>query len=163
MVLAVWIAACAAPTAPDRAAGTREIVRAREQLHDYLAECTARHGYDPESASGLGPYSLGAGEREWRECVYQGIEKFLIPKTLSPDAYRNAIAEDRKMTESVAGGRMTRAQRGERVQDILKEIDRIEETNRAKLQTQAVDRAVKEEMQRQLDVTRRSMIVPLGR
>jgi hypothetical protein len=144
-------------------AGTREIVRAREQLDDYAAQCTARHGYDPEFASGLGPHALGAGEREWRECVYQGIEKFLIPKTLSPEAYRQAIAEDRKMTESVVSGGMTRAQRRERVQEIVKEIDVIEEKNRAKLQTQAVDRAMKEEIQRQLDVTRRGMIMPLGR
>jgi predicted GTPase len=67
------------------------------------------------------------------------------------------------MTESIASGKMTRAQRSQRVQDMLAEIDRIEEANRAKLQTQALDRAMKEEMQRQLDVTRRSMIMPLGR
>jgi hypothetical protein len=162
-LLAVWSAGCSAPTESGSKAGPREIARAREQLSDYAAECTARHGYDPESASGLGPHALGAGEREWRECVYQGIEKFLIPKTLSPEVYRNAIAEDRKMTESIASGKMTRAQRSQRVQDMLAEIDRIEEANRAKLQTQALDRAMKEEMQRQLDVTRRSMIMPLGR
>ena len=158
VVVAMLVAACAATTAP------RDIVSARKELDAHLAQCTARHGYDPETASSLGPYSLGAGEREWRECVYQGVEKFLIPKSLSPEAYRRAIAEDRQMTASVAGGKMTRAQRGERVQEILKEIDRIEEKNRARLQTtQAADRLGKEEMQRQLDTTRRSMIVPLAR
>ncbi len=162
MVLTVWIVACVAPTGSERVAGTREIVKARKQRDDYLAECTARHSYDPKSASSLGPYALGAGEREWRECVYQGVEKFLVPKTLSPEAYRTAIAEDRKMTESVANGKMTRAQRGERIQEIVKEIDRIEEANQAKLQMQAIDGTTKQETQRQLYVTRR-MMMPLAR
>jgi hypothetical protein len=162
-LLTVWSAACSAPTESGSRAGPRAIVRAREQLSDYAAECTARHGYDPESASGLAPNALGTGEREWRECVYEGVEKFLIPKTLSPEAYRMAIAEDRKMTESVASGKMTRAQRRERVEQILKEIDRIEEANRAKLQSEALDRAMKDEIQRQLDVTRHDMLRPLAR
>ncbi len=161
IVLTLWIVACVAPTGSERAAGTREIVNAREQLDDYLAECTARHGYDPVSASALGPHDLGAGEREWRECVYQGVEEFLVPKTLSPEAYRTAIAEDRKMTESVANGTMTRAQRGERIQEILKEIDRVEEANSAK-QAQAIDGTTKQKTQRQLYVTRR-MMMPLAR
>jgi hypothetical protein len=162
-LLAASSAGCSAPTESGSKAGSREIVRAREQLSDYAAECTARHGYDPESASSLGPHALGTGEREWRECVYGGIEKFLIPKTLTPEVYRTAITEDRKMTESIAAGKMTRAQRRERVQEILAEIDRIEEANRVNIQTQAIDRTMKEEIQRQLDVTRRGMIMPLGR
>jgi hypothetical protein len=49
------------------------------------------------------------------------------------------------------------------VQQIIYEIDRIEETYRAKHQTQTVARAMKEEMQRKLEAMRRSMIVALGR
>jgi hypothetical protein len=78
IVLIVLTAACAETTAP------RDIVLARQQLDAYLDQCTARYGYDPDAVSGLGPYSLGVGERGWRECVYEGVEKFLIPKTLSP-------------------------------------------------------------------------------
>jgi hypothetical protein len=92
------------------------------------------------------------------------LEKFLIPNTLSPEAYRKAIAEDREMTASVAGGTMTRTQRRARVEVLLEEIERIEEQNRVKLeQAQTAHRLVQEEMRRQLDNTRRSMIVPLGR
>lgn len=165
MFAATLLAACSAPAESERFSGTREVVKGREQLNAHVAECTARYGYDPESASAsvLGPHALGTGEREWRECVYQGMEKFLIPKTLSPEAYRNAIAEDRKMTDAVAGGKMTRAERREKVQEIIQEIDRIEEANRAKIQSQAMDRAMKDEVQRQLDATRRSMLAPLGR
>ena len=115
--------------------------------------------------SGVGPHVLGAGEREWRECVYQGVEKYLIPNTRTPEAYRKAIAEDREMTPSIAAGKITRAHRRARVQDLLEEIDRIEEANMAKIvrEREAVDRVMKEEMQRQLDSTRQSMILPLAR
>ncbi|MGE5305156.1 MAG: hypothetical protein ACM3TN_17740 [Alphaproteobacteria bacterium] len=130
MILMVLTAACAETTAP------RDMVLARRQLDAYLAQCTARYGYDPDAASALGPYSLGAGEREWRECVYEGVEKFLIPKTLSPEVYRKAIAEDRQMTAAVAGGKMTRSERRERMQKLIEEIQRIEEANSAKLQGQ---------------------------
>lgn len=50
--------ACAETTAP------RDILLARKQLDAHLDQCTARYGYEPEAVSGLGPYSLGAGERE---------------------------------------------------------------------------------------------------
>ena len=137
VVSAVLIVACG-PTSTSRdAAVTAEIVTARRQLDDHMAECTKRYGYDPEAGSKLGANVLGPGEREWRGCVYQGIEKYLIPRTLSPDVYREAIAEDRKMTEAIVEGEMTRAQRQARVRQMLEEVDRIEEANRAK---QEVDR-----------------------
>jgi hypothetical protein len=28
--------------------------------------------------------------RQWRECVYEGLEKYLIPNTLTPEVYRKA-------------------------------------------------------------------------
>ena len=121
---------------------------AREQLDDYMAQCTKRYGYDPEAASKLGSSVLGPGEREWRGCVYQGIEKYLIPRTLSPDIYRQAIAEDRKMTEAVANGEMTRAQRQARVQQMLEEIDRIEQVNRAKLEMDRLEMETRQDMMR---------------
>jgi hypothetical protein len=119
-----------------------------------MAECTKRYGYDPEAASKLGSNVLGPGEREWRGCVYQGIEKYLIPRTLSPDVYRRAIAEDRKMTEAVANSEMTRAQRQARVQQMLEEIDRIEEANQAKFQRQTMSRL---EVEMRQDMMRRSL------
>jgi hypothetical protein len=116
-----------------------------------MAECTQRYGYDPEAGSKLGSNVLGPGEREWRDCVYQGIEKYVMPRTLSPDAYRQAIAEDRNMTEAIAKGDMTRAQREARVKQMLEEIDRIEVTNRAQ---RDVDRL---EMEMRQDMMRRSL------
>jgi hypothetical protein len=127
------------------------MVTARRQLDDHMEECTKRYGYDPEAGSKLGSNVLGPGEREWRGCVYQGIEKYLIPRTLSPDVYQRAIAEDRKMTEAIAKGEMTRAQRQARVQQMLEEIDRIEVANRAK---HDIDRL---EMEMRQDMRRRSL------
>ena len=146
VTLAVVTAACGPPSTSKDVSGTREIVTARGQLDDYMAQCTKRYGYDPEAASKLGPNVLGPGEREWRQCVYQGIEKYLIPKTLSPDVYRRAVAEDRKMTEAVANGGMTRAQRQARVQQLLEEINRIEEENRNKLQMDRLEMEVRQDM-----------------
>ena len=60
--------------------------------------------------------------------------------------YRRAVAEDRKMTEAVANGGMTRAQRQARVQQLLEEINRIEEENRNKLQMDRLDMEVRQDM-----------------
>jgi len=98
-----------------------------------MAECTKPYGFDPEAGS------------------KQGIEKYLIPRTLSPFVSRRAIAEDRKMTEAIAKGDMTRAQRQARVQQMLEEIDPIEVANRAK---HDVDRLAMEMRQ---DMLRRSL------
>lgn len=157
LVLAGLIAACTATaTAP------RDVVIGRQQLDAHLQQCSARYGYDPEAASGLGPHALGSGEREWRECVYEGVEKFLMPKTLSPEAYRQAITEDRQMTARVAGGTMTRSERRERVQKIIEEIRQTEKANVAKLQQQALDRMWKEEMRHQDEMMLRTLR-PLAR
>ncbi|TMA93329.1 MAG: hypothetical protein E6J74_18895 [Deltaproteobacteria bacterium] len=58
------------------------------------------------------------------------------------------------MTEAVANGEMTRAQRQARVQQLLEEIDRIEEANAAKLQMQSMQRL---EMEMRQDMMRRSL------
>jgi hypothetical protein len=149
VALAVVIAACGASSASRDIAGTREIATARRQLDDYMAQCTKRYGYDPEAAAKLGSNVLGPGERQWRECVYQGIGTYLIPRTLSPELYRRAIAEDRKMTEAVANGEMTRAQRQARVQQMLEEVDRIEEANQAKLEMDRLEMEIRQDMRRQ--------------
>ena len=148
VVSAGVIVACGGAGTSRDTAGTREIATARRQLDDHMTECTKRYGYDPEAGAKLGLTVLGPGEREWRDCVYQGIEKYLIPRTLSPDVYRRAIAEDRKMTEAIATGEMTRAQRQIRVQQMLEEINRIEEANRAKHEVDRLEIEMRQDMMR---------------
>jgi hypothetical protein len=101
--------------------------------------------------------------------VYEGLEKYLIPNTLTPEVYRKAIAEDREMTERVAGGRITRAERRARIQVLLQEIEAHEEVNKVELERRMrdLDRQMQElrrqqEMMRMRDL-RRQVITPLGR
>jgi hypothetical protein len=144
--------------------GSRDIGAARADFREHAAQCTAQYGYSPEAGAALGSFELGASERPWRQCVYDGIERYLVSSSLTPEIYRKAIAEDRVLTDGVAAGRTTRAQRAERVGQLLADIDRTEQANRAKIeQMEAVDRLVKEETARQLDPMRRSLMVPLAR
>src|ERR1051326_8687395 len=146
------------------AAGTRDIVAARAYFREHAAQCTAQYGYSPEAGAALGPFELGASERPWRECVYRGIDQYLVSSSLTPEIYRKAIAEDRALTDGVAAGRTTRAQRAERIRQLLADIDRTDRMNRAKIeQMEAVNRVVQEETARQLDPMRRSLMVPLTR
>src|SRR5262249_28449144 len=131
--------------------GSRDIGAARADFRGHVAQCTAEYGYSPEAGAALGPYELGASERPGRDCVYPGIEQDLVSSSLTPDIYRKAIAEDRALTDGVAARRTTRAQRAERIRQLLAEIDRTEEANRAKIeQMQEVERIVREENARQL-------------
>ena len=134
----------------------QNIAKAREHNEAHVKQCSQLHGYDPEKASSLGPYELGAGEREWRECVYHGIEKYLIPSTLSPEAYRKAIAEDREMTAAIAGGKMTRAQRQARVEKTIEDLQAMEKANAAKLkeEIESATGSKKSELQRQQELMR---------
>lgn len=134
----------------------QDVAKARKQNQAHVKECTQLHGYDPEKTSSLAPHDLGAGEREWRECVYKGIEKYLIPNSLSPEAYRRAIAEDREMTAAIAAGKMTRAQRRARVEKVIEELEALEKTNQAKLKEQikSATGSTKNELQRQQDLMR---------
>lgn len=153
LVLSFVIAACGATSTPSDTARLGEMATVRRQLDDHMAECTRRYGYDPEAGAKLGPYVLGQGEREWRSCVYQAIETYMVPRTLSPDVYRRLIAEDRKMTDAVANGKMARAERQARVRQMIEEIDRVEEANRARPQGQTLDRL---ETEMRHDMMRRS-------
>lgn len=145
------------------------IAKARKQNQDHVKQCTERLAYNPENTASLGPHELGTGEREWRECVYEGVEKYLIPNTMSPEAYRKAIAEDREMTANVEAAKVTRAQRRARVEKIIGELEALEKKNQAKLEQQikTTTGLMKNEMQRQQDLMRmqdtRSMMRSLAR
>lgn len=158
------LAATLFATACGTQSGSRDMAAARASFNEYGAQCNARYGYNPEAASTLEPHELGANERAWRACVYQGIEQYLVPSSLTPEIYRRAVAEDRKLTDSVAAGRMTRVERAARVREMLTDIERTEKTNDAKIaQMEDTERLVKEEAARQQDPMRRALMVPLMR
>ena len=70
----------------------------------------------------------------------------MIPRTLSPDVYRLAITEDRKLTEELAQGEITRAQRQARVQQMLDEIDQTEEANQSKVEMDRLEMEMRQDM-----------------
>ncbi len=102
----------------------RAVSRAALEIH--MHGCTATHGYDWKATDGIGDRELAPGEREWRQCVYRGVEDILIPHTTFPGLYRQIIDEDRRMTEKIGRGEMTRSERRARLDQLLKVIERKE-------------------------------------
>jgi hypothetical protein len=129
-------------------------------LDDDLKACTARHGYDPAKTGPLGPHELAMGERAWRTCVYQGVEAHVIPRAFAPDAYRRLIARDQELTEQVATGRLTRADRREALNVAFEEVNRDEQAAAAKAMSDPVRRQDEEMRAREM---RRRLMSPLGR
>ena len=94
---------------------------AQPAIEQAMANCTTTHGYDPEAVT-VGDSVLAPGERDWRTCVYTAIETRFIPLSQVPGPYRTLIAEDRTMTEAIAGGQLTRSARRARLEDLAADI-----------------------------------------
>ena len=129
-------------------------------LDDDLKACTARHGYDPAQTASLGAHELAASERAWRACVYQGVEAHVIPKAFAPDAYRKLIARDRELTDQVAAGKITRADRGAALNAAFEEASRDEQAAITQAMSDPVRRQDEEMRAREM---RRRLMSPLGR
>ncbi len=110
-----------------------------EQLEAHLSACTEQFGYDPDQTQGIGPHELAPNEREWRDCVYQGVETIMIPNTQSPEIYQQVITEDRNMTEKIVSKQMTRTDRQERLDVLVASIkeheEKVDPVGRMKLRT----------------------------
>lgn len=150
--------ACAAPTVPE----------ARAMLDRHVHACSERHGYAPGRVEGTGPHEILPGERAWRECVYSGIETLVIPHTGTPERYRALILEDRRMTEAVEAGRLTRAERRRRLDGLIIEVEDAERAWAEARAARALESAREfEEQRRQVNeqdaLRRRSPLIPLGR
>ena len=131
-----------APTEPQRAEKT---------LQDALADCTARHGYDPAGPA-LPDRALAPGERAWRDCAHQAILTSIVPKSSVPELYRSLIADDERMTAALDVGTMTRSERRIRLESSIEAIRAAEtrayEDRQAKLMQ---DMQVQANQQRQQD------------
>jgi hypothetical protein len=105
---------------------------ARAQLDTELSRCTQRFSFDP-TATGLPERALASGERSWRECAYEGIRKHLVPNSTIPDVYLQLIGEDRTLTDRLDRGEITRAERRQRLGQL---IDRIRNAEREKIRAE---------------------------
>jgi len=85
-----------------------------EQIDSLLTACSATFDYQPDAVeAGLGPHDLAPREREWRQCVYQSVEREMLPSVLLADRLRELVAGDRAMTDEIAAGTLTRDARRE--------------------------------------------------
>lgn len=102
-----------------------------DALKSDMEQCTAKYGFDPDKTQGLGERELGKGEEEWRSCVYEGIRTQVAPKSAVPKMYADLIDQDRRLTESIKKGEMTRSERKQKNVALIEEIKRQEEAKRA--------------------------------
>lgn len=111
-----------AGTLPATAADSKVVDRYKD-FGARMKECTNKFGYDPKKQKHLAPNQLAPKEREWAQCAYEGVRELIIPKTDFPQAYMRLIAEHRVMTDLVAEGRMTRAERHKRMTALMDKIN----------------------------------------
>ncbi len=141
VVLAVAILAACTQTAGDGGSSKISTAELKSALDAHLAECTEINGLNPLEISGLGENELAAGEKEWLECAYQGVEAIMVPDTKFPDMYRQLMADSRSMTDLVEKGEMTRAQRRAAMQAAIAKIEDAETASGGAVTNEASDRA----------------------
>ena len=93
--------------------------------------CSSKYGYDPDSKN-IEEDRLADGEKEWRSCIYEGINNLILPNTTIPEEYKELIAEDKRMTDAIEKGEMTRSDRKTRLLKLLENIRTLEEKEKAK-------------------------------
>lgn len=126
-----------------------------DALKSHMEQCTAKCGFDPDKTDGLGERELGKGEEEWRSCVYEGIRKYVAPKSAVPKLYLELIDQDRKLTDLIKKGEMTRSQRKQKNVTLLEDIKKQEEARQAeqlKQKQKDMDEAMRKKME--LDMRR---------
>ena len=97
-----------------------------EKLRNDISGCTEKTGYNSARSGNLGDHELGAGEREWRECVYQGIRDIMIPGSAIPTAYSTLISRDKVMTNNIEAKKLSRKERKARLDKVIASIKQRE-------------------------------------
>jgi hypothetical protein len=120
--LAAAVMAVLLASSPPAAAAEPTFGERYKDFDTRLKQCTAKYGYDPKKQGNLAANQLAPKEREWAQCAYEGVHEFIIPRTDFPQAYMRIIAEHRVMTDLVAEGRMTRADRRQRMSALIDKI-----------------------------------------
>ena len=92
-----------------------------EKLRAHLGGCTQQHGYDPDANASVGQHQIAPGEANWRKCAYDGIRNIMIPDNPAAGGYKYLIAFDRTLTQEIQRGKITRAERKDRLQKAIDE------------------------------------------
>jgi len=133
------------------AAAETPMEEAYDTFREYRAQCTAKHGYDPDNLGPLSDFEAAPGEADWRTCVYKGVREILMPKTTYPDLYRDLIAKDQRLTQQVLAAQLTRQERRTLIEEMISDI-RATESAHAALSDKA---KTSESEQQRRDFTRR--------
>ena len=125
---------------------TPKIVDLYPKFRAHMASCMEAHGFDPLAAN-VDEHALAPGEKPWRECVYRGVDEYIIAYSFVPRLYKQIVAEDRVMTEQIARGELTRSARRSRIEALIELIRTEEARERDNLmrQAQELDDLVKRE------------------
>ena len=97
------------------------VAGAMEAFRAAIAQCTETHSYNPDDDT-LSQTALGENERAWAACAYKSVETHLMPATRIPEMYEFMIGQHREMTDAIASGTMTRAERRARMDRIFASI-----------------------------------------
>jgi polyhydroxyalkanoate synthesis regulator phasin len=119
---------------------------ARTRLDADLAQCTQRFGFEP-AARDNPERALAQGEREWRACAYDGVRKHLIPNSSLADVYNQLIGEDRRLTDRLDRGEITRAERRQRLDELIARIRETELAQRRKEEEQRLSEFMDQQME----------------
>lgn len=94
----------------------------RESMAAALRQCTIRYGYNPDVQANIPQNQLGAGEEDWRDCAHDALDRVLSDNLSDPDALEAFIDADEDLTEAIADGQATRAQRSAVLSGLLNNI-----------------------------------------
>ncbi len=105
----------------------QKVVDLYPMFERHVNDCSNTFNFDPREIKNVRENELAPGEIPWRECVYRGVEKFVIPDTALPSDYRQIVAEDRIMTNKIARGELTRTERRNRLEALIQSVRAKEE------------------------------------
>jgi hypothetical protein len=135
-------------------------------LKNIGSQCAAEHDYDWQRPGTVDEKALAVGEKAWRQCVYAGIRRDIIPTSNVGDEYERIIERDIEFTKAVEAGEMTRVERWRRNQkarDIVLVNEAIAEQTGKDLEKELANkqqRQLSEFMNDQIDLMLRVQTLP---
>lgn len=152
LVSLIGLQAAACATSTEAPPAVASLTAARAKLTSDLKACTAAHGYDPWTTTGVAETALAPGELEWRQCAYNATRTYARANPALRIDYELLIRDDRSMTEAIQQGTMTRSKRREEIDARVAELKTEEERQLAA--AEAADESDHEQLQNTVQTLR---------
>lgn len=134
---------CATPP-PPTADADKALAALQASFSAQVQSCAQKNNYTPLAETDR---RLAPNELAYRQCIYQGVEAIIMP-TIPYDSVRQSyaqlIAEDKRLTDEVGAGRLTRGERQAQL-DAMKQI--IKRDYRALVET-SIEHQRQDDMER---------------